>query len=205
MTAQMLSLRNALDLDETESPVLPAPLQHPEPSATNPACEDGQSIELQVQGSIGTPVAFELAGRSFEIHIVDGRVPAQLKRRPTDRPRFVYTDKEVAHFEVDGHRYAIVPSPPQTSAHDACGDTNTDVDDGMVRQMHQLLTCRELQIVQLVCMGLLTKQIADRLHLSEFTVRSYLKTVYCKLGVRSRAAMVYRYAQAISQVPLRTV
>ena len=49
-------------------------------------------------------------------------------------------------------------------------------------------------------MGCLTKQVADRLHISEFTVRSYLKTIYCKLGVRSRGAMVYRYAQAFSRV-----
>ena len=40
---------------------------------------------------------------------------------------------------------------------------------------------------------------ADRMCLSEFTVRSYLKTIYCKLGVRSRGAMVYQYAQALSQ------
>jgi DNA-binding CsgD family transcriptional regulator len=45
-------------------------------------------------------------------------------------------------------------------------------------------------------MGLLTKQVADRLQISEFTVRSYLKTIYCKLGVRSRGAMVFRYARA---------
>jgi DNA-binding CsgD family transcriptional regulator len=53
----------------------------------------------------------------------------------------------------------------------------------------------------LICLGCLTKQVADRLHLSEFTVRSYLKTVYCKLGVRSRGAMVFRYAQAFSRLP----
>jgi DNA-binding NarL/FixJ family response regulator len=45
-------------------------------------------------------------------------------------------------------------------------------------------------------MGFLTKQVADRLQISEFTVNSYLKAVYCRLGVRSRGAVVYRYAQA---------
>ncbi|MGY8525615.1 response regulator transcription factor [Paracidovorax citrulli] len=62
--------------------------------------------------------------------------------------------------------------------------------------MRSTLTVRELQIVQLVCMGCLTKQIAARLHISEFTVRSYLKTIYCKLGVRCRAALVFSYMQA---------
>ena len=69
------------------------------------------------------------------------------------------------------------------------------------RDLRALLTNRELQIVQLICMGLLTKQVADRLRLSEFTVRSYLKTIYCKLGVRSRGGMVYAYARAFGLVP----
>jgi Bacterial regulatory proteins, luxR family len=51
----------------------------------------------------------------------------------------------------------------------------------------------------------LTKQVADRLHLSEFTVRSYLKTIYCKLGVRSRGAMVFRYAQGFKADGLYTL
>ena len=58
-----------------------------------------------------------------------------------------------------------------------------------------------MEVVHLVCMGLLTKQVAERLHISEFTVRSYLKTIYCKLGVRSRGAMVYAYAQSLSRKP----
>jgi DNA-binding NarL/FixJ family response regulator len=50
------------------------------------------------------------------------------------------------------------------------------------------------------CNGLLTKQVSARLRISEFTVRSYLKTIYCKLGVRSRGAMVYAYARSLSRV-----
>ena len=58
------------------------------------------------------------------------------------------------------------------------------------------LTERELQIVQLVCHGLLTKQIAAQLYISEFTVNTYIKTIFNKLGVRSRAAMVYKFTQS---------
>ncbi len=58
------------------------------------------------------------------------------------------------------------------------------------------LTERESQIVQMVCHGLLTKQIADRLRISEFTVNTYIKAIFNKLGVRSRAAMVYKCGAA---------
>jgi DNA-binding CsgD family transcriptional regulator len=54
------------------------------------------------------------------------------------------------------------------------------------------LTQRELQVAVLVGKGLGNKQIADRLRLSEWTVSSYLRRIFVKLGVRTRAAMVAR-------------
>lgn len=152
-----------------------------EPCASSPA---GCSVEAES--------CIHLDGRILRVVNVDGRVPRQMASRRCDRARYIYIDGEVAHFEWGGHRYALVP--------EAVEDDATEADDPPdPSQIHHLLTNRELQIVQLVCLGLLTKQIADRLRLSEFTVRSYLKTIYCKLGVRSRGAMVYRYAQALSQ------
>lgn len=54
------------------------------------------------------------------------------------------------------------------------------------------LTQRELEVAVLVGRGLGNKQIADRLHLSEWTVSSYMRRIFVKLGVRTRAAMVAR-------------
>lgn len=121
---------------------------------------------------------------------VDDVVPKHVvESRRHARPRLVYAEGELAHFEIGEHRYALVL------------EADSQQQAGMPREnLHDLLTNREMQIVQLVCLGYLTKQIADRLHLSEFTVRSYLKTIYCKLGVRSRAAMVFRYTQSFGAV-----
>lgn len=49
------------------------------------------------------------------------------------------------------------------------------------------LTRSEQRVFDLLCRGLPNKQIADRLVISENTVRYHLKQVYAKLGVRSRA------------------
>jgi DNA-binding NarL/FixJ family response regulator len=114
-------------------------------------------------------------------HVVEGRRDV--------RPRLVYAERELAHFEIGTHRYALVLEPDASASPE--GDAAAPAEG-----LRDLLTNREMQIVQFVCLGYLTKQIADRLNLSEFTVRSYLKTIYCKLGVRSRAAMVFRYTQA---------
>ncbi|PTT87587.1 DNA-binding response regulator [Pelomonas sp. HMWF004] len=131
----------------------------------------------------------ELGGRGLRIVCVDERLPDHSARPGSSRLRQCYVPDEVAHFDWAGHRYALVPdrvadTPPRAQA-----------------ELHTLLTNRELQIVQLICNGLLTKQVSARLHISEFTVRSYLKTIYCKLGVRSRGAMVYTYAQSLSRGP----
>ena len=59
----------------------------------------------------------------------------------------------------------------------------------------ELLTSREQQIVRLVCFGQVNKQIAYRLRISEYTVKTYLKQIFMKLNVHSRAAMVFRCAK----------
>jgi DNA-binding NarL/FixJ family response regulator len=138
-----------------------------------------------------------IGGLACRVLCVDDVLP-QLHptTRQQARGRMSYASGELAHFELEGHRYALVretiaPAPDPDADLDALSD------------IHRLLTNREMQIVQLICMGCLTKQAADRLHISEFTVRSYLKTIYCKLGVRSRGAMVYRYAQALNRASSR--
>jgi len=58
----------------------------------------------------------------------------------------------------------------------------------------RILTERELQIAMLVADGLVNKEIADRLHISEWTVCTHMRRIYSKLGVSTRGAMVSRTA-----------
>ena len=50
------------------------------------------------------------------------------------------------------------------------------------------LTPRELEVLRLVAEGLTDAQVAERLVLSLRTVHSHLRSIYRKLGVRSRSA-----------------
>jgi DNA-binding CsgD family transcriptional regulator len=63
--------------------------------------------------------------------------------------------------------------------------------------INEILTQRELQIANLVAQGHCNKQIAIQLQISEWTVATHLRRVFAKLGVDSRAAMVYRCASII--------
>lgn len=60
-----------------------------------------------------------------------------------------------------------------------------DVPD-LPRFVEASLTPREREVAQLVALGFQDGEIADRLHLSKFTVKQYLKSTYRKLRLRSR-------------------
>jgi DNA-binding CsgD family transcriptional regulator len=64
-------------------------------------------------------------------------------------------------------------------------------------EVASLLTARELQIAALVASGDSNKQISKQLNISEWTVCSHLRRIFIKLGVDSRAAMVFRCANLL--------
>jgi ATP/maltotriose-dependent transcriptional regulator MalT len=90
---------------------------------------------------------------------------------------------EVDQFEVNGQCFIIL---------DVSGQIKSSA-----QEIAQLLSERELQIATLVALGQANKQIAHRLHISEWTVATYLRRIFAKLGVDSRAAMVYHCAALI--------
>lgn len=54
------------------------------------------------------------------------------------------------------------------------------------------LSPRELMIAQLISQGFSNKYIGENLKISYWTVNTYLRRIYTKLGVTSRTAMVTR-------------
>jgi len=62
--------------------------------------------------------------------------------------------------------------------------------DSAQREAGHTLTPREIEIVRMVAQGLRNKVIADRLSISEGTVKVHLHNVYEKLGVDGRLELV---------------
>lgn len=61
------------------------------------------------------------------------------------------------------------------------------------------LTTREREIIRLIGRGLKNKDIANRLSISDITVRHHLTSIYCKLGVADRQKLLilsHRYGIA---------
>lgn len=61
--------------------------------------------------------------------------------------------------------------------------------DAAERKAGGLLTEREIELVRLVASGLRNKEIADRLDISEGTVKTHLYNVYRKVGVGTRVEL----------------
>lgn len=52
------------------------------------------------------------------------------------------------------------------------------------------LSVREQEITEYIAQGFSTTEIADRLHLSRYTVRDHVKAIFEKVGVSSRGELV---------------
>ena len=59
-----------------------------------------------------------------------------------------------------------------------------------LREVSRLLTPREVEVVQMVASGSRNREIADRLFVSEGTIKVHLHHIYEKLGVGSREALI---------------
>ena len=134
--------------------------------------DDGYSSS---QAALAPVARFVLDGREITVH----RRPSAL---PADAPRWrTLRHACVGSAIIDGERYLLAAFEPDTAREQQEHADPADV-----------LTGRELQIVALVAAGRSNKEIAGRLHISEWTVSTHLRRVFAKLRVDSRAAMVFR-------------
>jgi two-component system, NarL family, nitrate/nitrite response regulator NarL len=60
---------------------------------------------------------------------------------------------------------------------------------------HEALTSRQQQVVALACRGHSNKQIAEELNLTEGTVKLHLHSVFRKLNVSNRGALIVKFSK----------
>jgi DNA-binding CsgD family transcriptional regulator len=93
----------------------------------------------------------------------------------------------VGAIELDGRRYTVYSG----------GSVQGESDDLLSR-----LTPRELEIACLIAAGAVNKTIAQRLGISPFTVGAHINRIFCKTGVRSRAALSAQVVHRLGKVPV---
>lgn len=57
-------------------------------------------------------------------------------------------------------------------------------------ELYESMTCREKEICTLLAKGLTNKQIAEKLYISEGTVKNYISSIYDKTGIHDRAKLI---------------
>ncbi len=70
--------------------------------------------------------------------------------------------------------------------------TNYESDRLTVENHHFGLTEREIEILRTMALGLRNKEIADKLFISEKTVKTHINRVFRKLGVNTRATAIFK-------------
>ena len=61
--------------------------------------------------------------------------------------------------------------------------------------LRDLLSAREFDVVTLVAQGLLNKEIATRLHLTEHTVKNYMCKIADKTNLDNRVKLAVRFVR----------
>jgi DNA-binding CsgD family transcriptional regulator len=108
-----------------------------------------------------------------ELAAVVRRLGERAAESPPLRDAHVGGERVLLDVSVDGYRCLLLAARPAIGAHHA-------------------LSPREQEIVRMVAEGYPTKTIAAVLDISSWTVSTYLRRIFAKLDVRSRAAMVAR-------------
>lgn len=159
----------------------------------SPTLADAQClvVDVQMPGFSGLELQEELARRQIEIPIVflTARGDAELGVEAMKRGAFEYLLKPTDDTAlIDSVRRAIAHHVEQSRS----AREREEVKSRLAR-----LTARERDVLECVIAGLLNKQIASDLAISEATVKQHRGQVMDKMGVRSVADLV-RLCQLIS-------
>lgn len=141
-------------------------------------CDGGDACgALVLLGSRGVsfPMVVEDFGRALaELLRAPGRVREELRE---ERNRFAGALRKIDQTIVDSGLLPDAPRAPQAD----------------LSAVRRLLSPREWEVMQEVLAGFRPASIAERLLISEHTVRNHLKSIYKKLDVGSRADLLARF------------
>ena len=88
----------------------------------------------------------------------------------------------------------------QPSVADLVNSTNNDVDNKIIEKINSL-TNREYEVLVLIAEGLNNKDIAERLYISEKTVKNHVSNIFKKLDLNDRVqAAIFAYKNNIKKL-----
>ena len=151
------------------------------PSADAPSC---LVLDLQLPGLSGLELQKRMAEAGLEIPIVfltgHGNIPASVQAMKAGAVEFLtkpFDDEQL----LQAIKEAVQRDRKSRQQHAAMRE---------LRDRHESLTAREQEVMRLVVSGLLNKQIAGELNITEFTVKIHRGRVMRKMHADSLADLV---------------
>ncbi len=151
-------------------------------------------LDVRLPGSSGLDFQFELSNANIQIPIVFmtgyGDIPMTVRAMKAGAVEFLtkpFRDQDM----LDAVQLALERDRKRRDAEGSVAD---------VKSRFELLTTREREIMSLVAEGLMNKQIASRVNLSEITVKVHRGNVMRKMGAKSLADLV-RMAELLKLRP----
>ncbi len=177
--------------------------------------EDESDIEVVAEAADGRAAVSAALTEDPDIVLMDLRMPemdgveatrAVRKRRPEIAVLVLTTydtdEAIVRAVEAGAAGYMLKDSPTEDLVdavrRAAAGETvlAPPITKRLVERMHKVspdaLTSREIEVLREVANGNTNAEVAERLHISEATVKTHLIHIYDKLAVSDRAAAVAR-------------
>ena len=166
------------------------------PGAEAPSC---LILDLQLPGLSGLDLQKRMADVGLEIPIVfltgHGNIPASVQAMKAGAVEFL-----TKPFD-EGELFQAIQEAIDRDRHTR--QQHAEVRE--LRERYESLTPREQQVMQEVVSGLLNKQIAAKLNISEFTVKIHRGHVMRKMRAGSLADLVRMAGRLGIRVPTRSV
>src|SRR5690606_10183197 len=132
---------------------------------------------------------------SLKIIVLTSYVSAQLADQCREAGAQGYLIKsEDLHRLLDNIEHALSGRLvfPDFSTQESLGGTDFSYFDEFLKKYK--LTKREVEIIRMVCNDYNSKEIADKLYLSTFTVQTHRRNIVKKLGLDDSKISLYRFA-----------
>jgi DNA-binding CsgD family transcriptional regulator len=112
-----------------------------------------------------------------------------------------YARADHYQFSVEPHLLpSLVPGEKELGILLQIKNTNSDLHVDMTGlEILYKLTSTEANVTRLLCRGLVVKEISKAMNVKESTVRSHLKAVYAKIGVRSQPELLSKVMASLAR------